>query len=325
MTPLEQLLRRRIEERGPLRFSEFMETALYHPDHGYYTRWRRTGASDPFGKAGDFFTAAQLQPVFGRLIATLARRRGMKRIIDWGAGRAEMADAIDEIAYEPVDIAQQTPDSREHAMVLANELFDALPVDAARRFEGVWREELVAWTGNKFEWTAGEPLQGEWLRFAQDVEVNFAGECASPRLELPVRMRPVLESISRAIASGCLLVIDYGWHPRELCRFPEGTLMGYRRHHARDDVLMHPGERDITAHVPLEWLRKCAEQTGWRLERQESLASLLMHIGEADQFACVFRSSPEADQQRLRLQLKTLLFSMGESFRVQLYVREERP
>ena len=77
--PLTELLRDEIRRDGPVPFSRFMEAALYHPEHGYYRRSR-----DPFGKSGDFFTAEQLQPVFGILIA--ARIRALREEI----GRAHV-------------------------------------------------------------------------------------------------------------------------------------------------------------------------------------------------------------------------------------------
>src|SRR6476620_9379219 len=55
VTPLARLLRERIARSGPIPFRRFMEMALYHPEHGYYRRGR-----DPFGPAGDFYTAEQL-------------------------------------------------------------------------------------------------------------------------------------------------------------------------------------------------------------------------------------------------------------------------
>ena len=69
-------------------------------EHGYYRRQR-----DPFGKDGDFFTAEQLQPVFGILIA--ARIRSLYRemgepsdftVVELGPGRGEMAESL--LRYE---------------------------------------------------------------------------------------------------------------------------------------------------------------------------------------------------------------------------------
>src|SRR5574340_1689479 len=89
-----RLLAAEVERAGPIRFSRFMEAALYHPEHGYYRRTR-----DPFGRHGDFYTAEQLQPVFGMLVAS--RIRGLWRemgspadfeVVEPGAGRREMAE-----------------------------------------------------------------------------------------------------------------------------------------------------------------------------------------------------------------------------------------
>src|SRR5581483_5973333 len=90
----------------PIPFRRFMEVALYHPEHGYYRHPR-----DPFGKQGDFFTAEQLQPVFGILIA--ARIRQLHRavgeppdftVVELGAGRREMAPYFAEWRYIPIDV-----------------------------------------------------------------------------------------------------------------------------------------------------------------------------------------------------------------------------
>ena len=40
-----------IAERGMAPFRDFMELALYHPEHGYYGAGRAV-----VGRAGDFFT-----------------------------------------------------------------------------------------------------------------------------------------------------------------------------------------------------------------------------------------------------------------------------
>ena len=54
--------------------------------------------------------------------------------------------------------------------------------------------------------------------------------------------------------------------------------------------------------------------------RLESLASLLLKIGARDEFGEVLRSDSEAGSRKRRMQLKTLLYGMGETFRV-LHVR----
>jgi SAM-dependent MidA family methyltransferase len=53
-----------IERDGPITFVRFMELALYEPDHGYY----RVRDARP-GRGGDFLTAPEAHPIFGRALA----------------------------------------------------------------------------------------------------------------------------------------------------------------------------------------------------------------------------------------------------------------
>jgi SAM-dependent MidA family methyltransferase len=117
---------------------------------------------------------------------------------------------------------------------------------------------------------------------------------------------------------GFALFIDYGYTARELPRFPRGTLMSYRRHAASEDVLADPGERDITAHVNFTALQDAAAALGLPAIRLETLTETLLAAGAADQFAAVLDAPAESDRLRRRLQLKSLLYGMGSSFRTLL-------
>ena len=77
MTPAGEVLAAEIARHGPVPFHRFMEVALYHPEHGYYSRGR-----DPFGKEGDFYTAEQIQPVFGILMAAFIRQLSSEKTGD---------------------------------------------------------------------------------------------------------------------------------------------------------------------------------------------------------------------------------------------------
>jgi SAM-dependent MidA family methyltransferase len=125
-----------------------------------------------------------------------------------------------------------------------------------------------------------------------------------------------MERIAGSLDRGFVLTIDYGYTRRESVRFRSGTLMSYRRHTALEDVLEDPGGRDITAHVPFTALEEHGKRCGLEPVRFETLARMLLGIGERDAFAGVFAAQDAAEESRRRLQLKTLLFGMGETFRV---------
>jgi SAM-dependent MidA family methyltransferase len=317
VTPLAELLADEIRGQGSISFRRFMDAALYHPEHGYYRRGR-----DPFGREGDFFTAEQIQPVFGLLMANRVRQlhaeMGKPRdftVVELGAGRREMAEAFAEWNYLGVDLDGGALPERFTGVVFSNEFFDALPVDVAVFSGGEYREQRVTLADGKFVWTQGDcaaeaarefyrryfppPEEGRWY------EANLAAFAWMDR-------------IAASLEDGYALSIDYGYTRAESIRFPQGTLMGYRRHTAREDVLCEPGERDMTAHVNFTALEEGGAERGLMVEKFETLARTLLAAGEADQFASALAVADERENLRRRMQLKTLLFGMGETFRTLL-------
>lgn len=318
MTPLGERIAAEIARSGPMPFRRFMEMALYDPEHGYYRR-----ARDPFGKEGDFFTAEQVQPVFGILMAEQIRRLYRKMgepadftVVELGAGRREMAEAFSEWRYVPVDVGAGELPAQFRGVAFSNEFFDALPVDVAVYREGGFVEQRVAWSGERFEWSAGGAV-------AEEVERYLRASYPEPEdgrwYEANLNALAWMDRIARSLTAGYVLTIDYGFTRAEAVRFPAGTLMGYRRHTAREDVLQQPGVRDITAHVNFTALREHGESQGLRTESFETLAQTLLASGEADSFAAALGTDGDL---RRRMQLKTLLFGMGETFRVLLQRRE---
>ncbi len=323
MTPLGEILRDEIRRGGPIAFARFMDAALYHPEFGYYRRVR-----DPFGIRGDFYTAEQLQPVFGILIAERIRRLRDElgdvedfTVVELGAGRGEMAGALSEFRYIPVEIGGGLPGG-VRGVVFSNEFFDSLPVHVAVMRGGAAREMRVGFEGERFTWVeAGSaPEKVECYRR------TYLGPLTEGHIfEAGLEAMEWLDRISAALESGYVVGIDYGYTAKELVRFPSGTLMSYRRHQALEDVLKDPGEQDITAHVCFSALEGYGNQVGLETVALEPLARTLVEAGEADQFARALEArSPEEEQQR-RLQLKQLLFGMGETFRTLMqrkHVRE---
>lgn len=275
MTPAGELLRSEIERSGPLSLERFMQVALYHPEHGYYRRTR-----DPFGRGGDFFTASQLQPVFGQLIrAVLEAHTGLRTIVDVGAGRGEMFAAFQAPwNYQAVDYGELLPTGIE-GVVFANELFDALP---CRAYDATGQEARVTFQAGRFAWTA------------------------TPVREESPGMAALMGQMASSLQRGMMLLIDYGYRAQEYPRrFPQGSLMAYRHHQAHADILAHPGEQDITAHVNFSRLIELAQAHGLRVVRDQRLSALLLEVGE--------RALAQAAAESTGT-LKTLLFGMGDSF-----------
>ena len=75
-----------IEARGgAVPFDEFMELALYDPEHGYYS-----GSAPRYGRGGDYLTAPTASEwyarVLARVLSSAARGVGPLRLVDVASG-----------------------------------------------------------------------------------------------------------------------------------------------------------------------------------------------------------------------------------------------
>jgi SAM-dependent MidA family methyltransferase len=267
-----------IEEEGPIPFSRFMQLALYDEVHGYYRQ-------DNFGIDGDFFTATQLQPVFGAYVNSLAASLlpGFDHFVDIGAGRGSLRESFTAHQYIAVEEGQSIPKTKT-AILFSNELIDAMPVD-------LWYKDSplhVCNSSKGFAWHPHPPSPGV--------------------IERRPQVKAHLAEAWHSLTTGSYILIDYGYRSQEWpLRFPTGSLMSYRRHLASDDVLLNPGQRDITAHVNWDALLEDAFEAGWTLRSFSTLRSSILSLGQ---------DALEHLNLLGDMQLKTLLFSIGESFDV---------
>ena len=95
---LSAVIRREIRAAGgSIPFARYMELCLYAPGLGYYSAGQRK-----FGAGGDFVTAPEISPLFGRCLATACRAvleslHGGD-ILEFGAGSGQLAiDLLGEL------------------------------------------------------------------------------------------------------------------------------------------------------------------------------------------------------------------------------------
>jgi SAM-dependent MidA family methyltransferase len=172
----------------------------------------------------------------------------------------------------------------------------------------------VGWADG-FVWTGDEPVSEE---IADYLRRYFPEPEEGAQFEINVDAAAWLDRIAHSLEEGFAFTIDYGFTRAESVRFPRGTLMSYRRHQADENVLEDPGAKDITAHVNFTALQEHGARAGLETVRFETLAQTLLAAGEADQFAAALEGATPDEQMRRRLQLKSLLFGMGETFRTLL-------
>jgi len=112
-------IRARISDAGgSISFAEFMHYALYAPGLGYYSAGARK-----FGADGDFVTAPEISPLFGRVVARqcapVLREGGEVSLLEFGAGSGRLAldmlralEALDALPAE-YRILEVSADLRE--------------------------------------------------------------------------------------------------------------------------------------------------------------------------------------------------------------------
>ncbi|HEY7589709.1 MAG TPA: SAM-dependent methyltransferase [Candidatus Limnocylindrales bacterium] len=347
-------IRAEIEATGPITFARFMERALYEPELGYYT----SGRPGP-GRQGDFITAPETHPIFGRAIARqlddawqLLDRPGTFVVREHGAGSGALATAILDgldadgsglakaIRYEPVEADPRQADAIVNRLraagrpavsptagafvgaVVANEVLDALPVHAVAWRDGRLRERLVSWHAGRFVEVEAEPTTPALAeRLATEGVELRERQLAEICLALDSWMARVAAPLER----GLVLIVDYG-HPATQLYGPRrmaGSLRAYLRQRVHDDPFANVGRQDLTSHVDLTAVDRAARAAGLEALGVTTQAEFLVSLGMDDVVAAMRDAEASLeDALALRSSLARLLDpAMTGSFKVMAFGR----
>lgn len=341
---LRQFICQEIDDNGPLTLARYMELALYQPGLGYY----RCGAQK-FGVSGDFITAPELSPLFAGCLAQHSAQllaEGYQDIFEMGAGSGVLAIEL----MRALELQRQLPEhyyilelSSElqqrqqalvrnalphlyerfvwltqwpqglNAIVIANELFDAMPVHRFVIQNGL-REYYITHQAGELQWHIDMPSTPALANQLDSYVIDFAeGYSSEINLQLPAWMASLCASLKKAH----MLFVDYGYK-REVYYHPDrsmGTLMCHLQHRAHENPLLYPGAQDITTHVDFTLAAESAVAQGCEVIGLQTQADYLIQHGVMDLLAS------ETDMQRqilLAQQAKQLLMpgQMGEAFKV---------
>jgi NADH dehydrogenase [ubiquinone] 1 alpha subcomplex assembly factor 7 len=348
-SPLDAEIRRRIALAGPMPVAEYMALCLFDPAHGYYT------THDPFGARGDFITAPEVSQMFGELIglwvSAVWKQMGAPenvRLIELGPGRGTMMkDALRAVQIVPefraaivahlVEVSPLLRAQQEKtledvgvpvfwhaalaevpkgpAIILANEFFDALPVNQAIKTERGWHERRIQIDStDQLAFT----IAPETLPFFQTL--------LPPALQVP-RAGAIFEwradaaaiELGRRIADGrgAALVIDYGHTETGL-----GETLQAVGQHAYADPLTFPGSLDLTAHVDFQSLGRAIEAMGTAGFGPIEQSLFLRRLGIEQRAAALKAKAAhvaDIDQELARL-IGHNRTAMGELFKVAAFV-----
>jgi SAM-dependent MidA family methyltransferase len=351
-------LKRRIEARGPISFEEFMDVALYAEPGAYYERGTRVfGAAGDYitsaemsGAFGETL-AAQVAECLDLL------EEPHPDIVELGAGRGSMAsdilgflrgsapDLYERATYSIVERSAamreaQAERLREHVVagrvrwvdgpesireggirgcVVANEFYDALPVRALARRDGVLMERCagVAEDSGAFEWVE---VPAEDPALTAYAERYALAPVDGTLAEAGLAARTFAGRVARAMHRGVQIVIDYGDRAPKLYDAyarPAGTLVGYHRHRVCEDPFVNVGEQDLTAHVNFSAIEDASAGEGMPALGFTTQSRFLVALGLASRIAAM-AGSEEPALIRARAAMMSLLHpeGMGGIFKV---------
>jgi SAM-dependent MidA family methyltransferase len=308
-TALQRHIAEEIERQGgAIPFSRFMELVLYAPRLGYYS-----GGAAKLGSEGDFTTAPEITPLFGRSVARVAAgiiAQSAPNIIEFGAGTGKLArdvlTALRELgvqvdSYTIIDLsgelrARQQEMLKDFPMVawrdtlpeafsgvvLGNEVLDAMPVEIVVKTGQGWRRRMVTVENGEFAWAQAEPdsaLAEHILRQIPDADSLAHGYVT----EVHPLACGFMASLARLYdgGRGAAILVDYGFPAHEFYH-PQretGTLMCHYRHHAHPEPFYLPGLQDVTAHVDFTAMALAAQDAGLDVLAYMNQASFLLAAG----------------------------------------------
>jgi SAM-dependent MidA family methyltransferase len=320
-------------EGGRITFERFMELALYHPVHGYYTRHVST-----IGRSGDFSTGTTIGDSLVRSVAAWLKAEAKQlsmpvaHVIELGGGTGRLAAGIlhsfppwQRVRYQIVEVSNtlreiqerelrgkrvQWEDSVEaalktvkgEAILISNEFVDAFPCQRFEREANGWKEIVLALEGDLWREEYSERC---WPPASSTLAFEYA---TGQRVEILQSYRNWLTNLDRHLRRGAILTIDYGGSPDEIYRRrPAGTTRAYFRHQRIDGmgIYLRPGQQDLTSDVNFVDLKSWGEQLGLQTVQLITQADFIRQW-----------ANPRSTSQKMADQYLANESGMGEAFKV---------
>jgi SAM-dependent MidA family methyltransferase len=319
-TPLAESIRETIRTRGPQSFAWFMQQALYHPEHGYYSSGRCA-----IGRKGDYFTNVSVGPLFGQLLALqffeIWERLGKMNdlvIVEQGAHDGQFA--LDVLEF----VQKSLPEFFDALCYRILEPFPILGEQQRRRLEAFgdkveWRESPEPFTGVHFSNELLDAMPVRLIRGGTEKLVGLDGD-NFVFVERPVDKTmfnqaglEYIDELAANLQSGYVIAIDYGCTDEDFQR----NVQVRARHRNLHSPFEEIGEADITMRVDWKSIVQRAQENGFRVigftDQHHFLAGIISQSESGDR-----NQSLLADSRKAKRELQTLLHPemLGRAFQV---------
>lgn len=322
------LIRTEIKNYGPRSFAWFMQQALYHPEHGYYSSGRCL-----IGRKGDYFTNVSVGPLFGQLLVAqfseIWERLGKTNdfvIVEQGAHDGQFALDVLECAQK------RLPEFFDALRYRILEPFPILEQQQRRKLEAFgdkvkWPDSLEPFTGVHFSNELLDAMPARLISDGTEKLVGLDGDkfvFVERPVDKTIFNQAALESIGQIAANlqrGYVIAVDYGFLDEEF----ERNVQVRAQHRNLDSPFEQIGYADITTSVHWRSITECAQANGLRVagftDQHHFLTGIISQFGRSgspEPPAGDWGQSPLPDSCKAKRELQTLLHPemLGRAFQV---------
>ncbi len=344
---IEKKIKDLIKKSGPISISRYMEICMWDNENGYYT------SKQVLGGNGDFITSPEISQTFGELIGLWALSfyqefidKERLCITELGSGRGTLLkDAIRTI-YKVTNnkinivitilekserlITQQKENlknrnikwisdikglSLEPQIIIANEFFDALPINQYVRSNQGWHEKKITVKNGKLCFMLDNKI---WV----PSDSIFSDFKIGDTLEYSEQTISIFSNICNHLIKydGVLLLVDYG----NISGIGD-TLQAVNKHKFKS-VLEKPGQSDLSAHVNFRLLKKIAIKKNLYVSPIKEQRNFLLELGIKERLKSLTKNVSSAIAESVESEIQRLIDpdKMGSLFKVIAITKTKR-
>lgn len=325
------------ENQGSVSISTFTNAALYHKEYGYYM------SKTPLGKNGDFITAPEISQLFGEIVAVWVMYMWNKlgkpelfSLVELGPGRGTLikdiirvtkkyADFFGSMCIQLVEVSPILRDIQEQTLkgekvnwhenidnlpekptiFLANEFFDALPINQFVYRDGRWYENRIA-KREDGHLKITQLLQPKEM-ICKNIKMTelFNGAV----VEVCQFGIETLKKLEKQMYNnrGAALIVDYGY----VYSTYKNTLQSIKQH-KYSNFLENVGGSDITALVNFQALKDSLKYAKCEILTQREF---LYSFGIKERMQNLMKNANDVQKDKISSEFLRLTENMGTLFK----------
>lgn len=288
---LKQIIQQHIRQYGPMSVANYMAFCLQHPEYGYYRKAQAVGAEGDFITAPEI--SQIFGDMIGLWLIDCWQQMGAPMniaLVELGPGRGTLSA---DVLRRWSKVQKQCPALQlDLHLVESNETLREQQKERLWQHEPRWHSDMSTLPADKplfvlaNEFFDALPIQ-QWVG-EEERQVSLTEEgalCFVPQGDVTNETCPaaleILDTLCGRIQrqSGLALIIDYGYDTLSAQNGRTRDTLQALKQHRFHDPLDDCGEVDLTAHVDFAALKAAAQGHGLRASDIETQGMFLQRLG----------------------------------------------